>query len=198
MTVAAFTRTRASLTRPTKLFFAPLLLAAALLALPGAGFSQTTSTLSAAPVTSGSEQLIGSWSAKLRPITLAQSTQTIALKLDVAPDLSVTGKLGNAELVNARLQRHPWAYRKLLRHKTEWNIQGELKGNILSPADNRGWDRVYIHLRQGELLHTISASVTASVDWGKGDMMPMRPVTLKKVEQYAATKPAGAAKVRRK
>lgn len=121
----------------------------------------------------GQNSFIGSWRGTFHPVTKEQSSETLTLEFKVAPDLNVTGHIGGAQLANAKLQRHPWAYRKVFGHKTEYNIQGELKGSILSHGD-RGWNRIYIHLRHDATQTTkpICAPIV-SIDWGKHGMMPM-------------------------
>jgi hypothetical protein len=125
----------------------------------------------------------GAWRGTFRPVTKGQSTQTVTLEYDVAPDLSVTGHIGGARLAHAKLARHAWVYRNLLGHKTEYNIQGELEGSIL-PEGDKGWNRVYIHLRSAAGSTTAPVcSPIVSRNWGKNDMMPMRVVTFGRAAQ---------------
>lgn len=78
--------------------------------------------------------LIGHWEGSARIIVDWCSQQQMQVSIDVHPDSTVTGKVGDATLVNGRLTNNRgWLGRKL-NLATDYIVRGDLTGSLI-PAE---------------------------------------------------------------
>lgn len=111
--VVAFTCCRARLTA--------LLLLAAL--FPEAAHSQSKATLdSMSGVWCGSARIVVNWTREKR----------LGVQLAIAPSGDVTGRIGDAQLLAARLKTNRGPVGKMLNIKTDYIVVGKLRGPIIA------------------------------------------------------------------
>lgn len=75
-------------------------------------------------------RLVGTWHGTARVANADLAAWTPAVRLVIAADGGVTGEIGEAALVRARLHRNRGPLGRLLRSKTEWIVDGELDGPL--------------------------------------------------------------------
>lgn len=76
--------------------------------------------------------MVGHWEGTARIIVTWCQQTNLPVKLNIGADGKVTGTVGDATLVNARLERNRgWLGRKL-NVKTDYLISGDLKGSVIA------------------------------------------------------------------
>ena len=75
--------------------------------------------------------MAGRWEANGKIIVTWCKQKDLPLSLNIADDGTVTGKIGDAELVEGKLKRNRGSIGKRLKIKTDFIITGKLKGDIV-------------------------------------------------------------------
>ncbi len=76
-------------------------------------------------------EFAGSWQGQTQIIVTWCKQKQLPIAINIAPDGSVTGTVGDAELKNAVFERKPAFYTKLMKHKKKYWIRGDLVGPIV-------------------------------------------------------------------
>ena len=114
-------------------------------------------------------QMTGAWSGEAR-IAVSWTTQkTLAVRVIVAQDGTVTGVIGDATLRDGRLQRNRTALGRTLRVKTDWIISGTLDGPIIA-AESIQRDSVKLPLNWADDHFEGSVNTSGSELGGKQSM----------------------------
>ena len=107
--------------------------------LPHAGFAGE-------PVVS--PQMAGAWKGEAKIIVTWCKQKTLPIQVNILKDGTVTGTIGDATLQNGKLRKNRGAIGRKLNIKTDFIIEGKLKGAIVS-AEGINRSRVKIPLNFG-------------------------------------------------
>src|SRR5262245_14817657 len=73
----------------------------------------------------------GAWAGDAQIVVNWTTERSLRVRLDIAPDGTVSGTVGDATLRNGRLERNRTAIGRALRVKTDWIVRGSLDGHII-------------------------------------------------------------------
>lgn len=79
-----------------------------------------------------SPQMLGHWSGTGRIIVTWYQQTNLTVSLQINPDASVTGVVGDARLIDGRLRENRNWLERTLRLKTDYIITGRLEGSIVA------------------------------------------------------------------
>lgn len=116
--------------------------------------------LAVAPALRASEEVMtGRWTGSTHVIVTWCKQQELPVSLEIQSDGSVTGKIGDAELLNAHLKKKRNWFGQEGGQRTTHIVEGELKGAIVA-AEGISRKRVFIHLRidDGRLFGGVATS----------------------------------------
>ena len=122
----------------------------------GCGEEKVKPTASTKPVAAVSGDNVadfaGTWTGSRDVMVRLGEQKTLTVRLQVAPDGSVNGTVGDATLVNAKLQRGRGDLARSLNLGSDWHIHGDLKGDLIQAEQIRRDGIDILFHRDGEGL----------------------------------------------
>ena len=91
-------------------------------------------------------EYIGHWKGQAKIIVSWTKQKDLPIDIQIHPDGTVEGKVGDAALVNGKLEKKSWVYTKIFQHENPYRITGDLQGDIIADEGIRR-DSVFISLR---------------------------------------------------
>ena len=79
--------------------------------------------------------LVGHWSGEARTVVAWCRQPEIAVALEIRPDATVTGRVGDATLADARLRSNRGDVARALDLETDWIVEGGLVGPLVQAED---------------------------------------------------------------
>jgi hypothetical protein len=83
-------------------------------------------------------EMVGTWSATLTTVSRQPLPHEILAVLSIGPDGSVTGVIGNAEVISGRLERNRSWFGRLMNWRTDYVIRGTLSRVVESYGGTAG------------------------------------------------------------
>jgi hypothetical protein len=103
------------------------------------------------------QEIVGSWNGSTRIIVIWCDQSELTIAVNIYPNGSVTGRIGDADLLSGKLVRNGWLTR-ILGSRNDWIIEGSLSGSIVEDEGiARKSVKIPLRLANGELhggLHT--------------------------------------------
>jgi len=103
-------------------------------------------------------EVVGQWKGNARIIVIWSKQTNLCVTLNIRDDATVTGKIGDALLMNGRLKKNRGWLGENLKVKTDYIIVGDLKGAIVAAEGiSRPRVKIPLNLNGGTLsggLHT--------------------------------------------
>ena len=114
--------------------------------------------------------LAGRWTGTSGVVVEWAKQKQLPVVLDIAPDGSVTGSVGDANLVNARLAKGRGAVQRSLGWARDFRVHGKLEGDLIATEGVRrdGVDIVFDRADDGTLVGGLTSS--GSKVGGKDEM----------------------------
>ena len=132
--------------------------------------------------------VVGSWSGQA-PITVPWTVQrTLAVRLDIKEDGSVTGAIGDARLLDGRIYPENRVVRAIGLAR-QYAIDGKLNGCLIR-AEGVLRDRVHLSLDRSEQTLAGDLRTSGSYDGRPSDLIvTAKGIVLRRVERIAAQRP---------
>jgi hypothetical protein len=109
------------------------------------------------------DSLAGRWCGSATVHNDFVSQATIEVVLDIQPTRAVTGRVGDATIVDARLDRNRGVLGRLLGIKTDWIVRGKLRGPLIVADDvDRGAFTIPLSIRVTGRAVELSGTVHAT------------------------------------
>jgi hypothetical protein len=127
-----------------------------------AGSGSATTAPATAPSSSIAETVQGSWAGSAHAVVVWVNHTQIDVRLDIAPDGSVTGTVGDATLVDARLRSGRSEIERSLGWGRDYRIHGNLDGDIIKAEGihRDGVDIVFDRRDENTLVGGLSSTGT--------------------------------------
>ena len=158
-----------------------------------AALSVTALALSPLPAQRADTAFVGSWMGRA-PITVPWTAQrTLAVRLDILEDGRVTGKIGDAQLIEGRIFPESQVARAM--HLAgQYAIEGRLDGTLIR-AEGVRRDRVRLSLERSGQTLTGELRTNGTYDGGPSELMlTAKGLVLQRVER-TISRAAGALRV---
>ena len=91
----------------------------------------TPAPAAVAPASAPASPLAGSWSGSAKPVVNWVQKQDLAVRLEIAADGTVTGTIGDATLVDAKIRPGRGSIQKSLGWGRDFRIHGKLEGDLI-------------------------------------------------------------------
>ena len=129
-------------------------------------------------------RMIGTWSGSGDVVVNWTKQRTIHVRVIILPDGSVSGEIGDARLTNGRLSTNRGAIGRLLNIKTDYIVEGKLRGPVIS-AEHMQRDEVKMPLMWSGSEFSGGLHTSGSV-FGGGERMIFSATHLRLTQESAA------------
>lgn len=128
------------------------------------------------------DPMVGTWEGSARVIVQWCDQSDLLVSIVIAADGKVTGKVGDAVLIDGQLKKKANWFGSKSEERTTHVIKADLKGAILD-AEGVSREEIFIHLRfEGSLLCGSLATSGAKVGGKESMALTATPLRLSKVE----------------
>lgn len=114
-------------------------------------------------------ETVGQWKGDARIIVIWSKQTNLCVTLNVRDDATVTGKIGDAQLINGRLKKNRGWIGQNLKAKTDYIVVGDLQGAIIA---SEGITRSRVKLPLNFAAETLSGGLhTSGCQFGGKEQM---------------------------